>query len=142
MRRLEIGAGRLQAVVERALARQPRECCGVLLGRVVGDRARVELVIDAENVSADPACGYEIDPRALVVAQRRARREGFEVVGYYHSHPGGPTAPSERDRAAAWPEASYLIVSTSDDPGCMPRSWSLGSTGELEEDEVLVSQTE
>ncbi|MGM0606722.1 MAG: Mov34/MPN/PAD-1 family protein, partial [Halobacteriota archaeon] len=36
----------------------------------------------------------------------------FEVVGFYHSHPGGPSGPSETDaRLAAWPGHSYVIVS-------------------------------
>ena len=142
MRTLEISASQLGEVVEGALASQPSECCGVLLGRHVADRAQVAEVIVAENVAAEPRYGYEISPAALVSAQRRARQEGLEVVGYYHSHPGSPTAPSERDRVAAWPEASYLIVSTSDSPGSAPRSWSLGPAGEFEEDEVLVTQTE
>jgi proteasome lid subunit RPN8/RPN11 len=142
MRRLEISDGLLSGLVERARTTQPLECCGILLGRLGAGRVRVESVIDAENIAAEPSRRYEIEPTVLLAAQRRARREDLDVVGYYHSHPGGRTTASERDRAAAWPETSYLIVSTVEDAGGRPRCWSLGPTGELEEDEVLVTREE
>ena len=75
----------------------PEECCGLLLGRA----GAIEESRLATNVAADPLRRFEIDPQALVDAHRAARRGGPQVVGYYHSHPNGPAAPSEIDRAQA-----------------------------------------
>lgn len=138
MRVLEISAWQLQEVLDHALAEAPRECCGVLLGCLDGERVVVDEVLAAANRAVDPRHGYEIEPTALVAAQRRARRHGRRVVGYYHSHPGGPTTPSERDRIAAWSETSYLIVSTSDSDTDRPRSWRLGRASELQEEQLEV----
>ncbi len=75
----------------------PYEACGILLGR--GDR--VEQVQPARNVHPTPQSHFEIDPQALVHAHRCARQGGPEVLGYYHSHPGGAAEPSATDREQA-----------------------------------------
>lgn len=74
----------------------PEECCGLLLGRDAIEEAR-----PAANFAADRRRCFEIDPQALVDAHRAARAGGPGVIGYYHSHPGGPARPSETDRAMA-----------------------------------------
>ena len=84
---------RLQA---EARASATKECCGLLLGDGAVEEAR-----PAANVAADPRRRFEIDPRALVDAHRTAREGGPAVIGYYHSHPTGPAAPSDTDRAMA-----------------------------------------
>jgi proteasome lid subunit RPN8/RPN11 len=68
----------------------------MLLGHGAIEEARA-----AANVTPEPARRFEIDPQALVDAQRAARAGGPEVIGYYHSHPTGSAAPSATDRAMA-----------------------------------------
>jgi proteasome lid subunit RPN8/RPN11 len=74
----------------------PDECCGLLLGHEAIEEAR-----PAANVAAQPRHRFEIDPQALIDAHREARAGGLRVIGYYHSHPGGPAVPSAADRACA-----------------------------------------
>jgi proteasome lid subunit RPN8/RPN11 len=74
----------------------PDECCGLLLGRDAVEEAR-----PAANVALEPRHRFEIDPQALIDAHREARAGGLGVIGYYHSHPGGPAEPSATDRAHA-----------------------------------------
>ena len=64
-------------------------------------RDRIEDVRAANNVAADRQRCFEIDPQALVDAHRAARSGAPEVLGYYHSHPTGPAAPSTTDRATS-----------------------------------------
>jgi proteasome lid subunit RPN8/RPN11 len=78
-----------------AVQAAPEECCGLLLGAVGG----IEATQPACNVAADPLRQFEIDPQALIDAHRAARAGGLQVIGYYHSHPGGPAAPSPTDSA-------------------------------------------
>jgi len=80
-----------------AAAAHPHECCGLLLGH--GDSIAAAQL--AANTHPTPATHFEIDPAALIAALRAARAGGPQVLGYYHSHPHGPPAPSATDRAQA-----------------------------------------
>jgi proteasome lid subunit RPN8/RPN11 len=84
----------IRTAAERAF---PEEACGLLLGR----EARIEQVVGAQNIHSTPRTHFELDPQALVDAHRAARRGGAQVLGYYHSHPAGPAAPSATDREMA-----------------------------------------
>jgi proteasome lid subunit RPN8/RPN11 len=109
--RLEWGAEQRRRVEEEAAATLPEECCGILLGRRDGDRAVVHRVLPVDNARRrDREHGYEVDPRDLIAARRRGRRQGLDIVGFFHSHPDGTPRPSRTDAGAAWPEASYVIV--------------------------------
>ena len=82
----------------------PHECCGALLGR---------------------------DSNAVLASNRgegsltAAREKGLDVVGWYHSHPDHPAAPSEYDRDHAWPWYSYIIVSVANGKPEQMTSWRL-----------------
>lgn len=140
MRRIELSREQLTVMAEHAVADLPHECCGVLLGRVEGERTFVSEVVETPNAAVEPTRGYEIAPRALVAAHRRARDSGLEVVGYYHSHPGGRAVPSHRDQVSAWSETSYLIVATEGGVAAEQRGWRLGSTGRFEEQLLDLSE--
>ena len=97
----------LDDVLAHAREEHPRECCGLL----VGSNDRITEAIRAKNL-ADRADRYLIDPADHIKAQRTARDQGREIVGFYHSHPAGAIYPSSTDIAeAAYPDAVYLIVS-------------------------------
>ena len=111
---LALRADDLATIRAHAAAAYPEECCGLLVGEPLeggaAAGARVTAVVAAANHDPEPRRGYDVEPRALLAGHRRAREEGREVVGYYHSHPDAPAAPSRRDREAALPVARYLIV--------------------------------
>ncbi len=75
----------------------PEECCGILLGR----NGVIEQARPARNVASDRSRRFEIDPEALIEVHRAARSGGPQAIGYFHSHPNGPAAPSAADRADA-----------------------------------------
>ena len=58
-------------------------------------------------------------------AEQAAREKGWEVVGWYHSHPDHPARPSEFDREHAWPWYSYIIVSVMSAVPAEMTSWRL-----------------
>jgi desampylase len=77
-----------------AAAEQPDiEVCGLLYG--------VNTAITAHevtaNVARDPARHFEVDPVVLLRANREARNGGWQIAGYFHSHPNGLAAPSGTD---------------------------------------------
>ncbi|MCO8252802.1 M67 family metallopeptidase [Haladaptatus sp. AB618] len=121
-------------LVSRARRGRPDEICGILAGSR-GERAEVEGVYHAENVAADTRTNYEIDPEEQLAVMDRIEADGSEVVGFYHSHPMGPDAPSETDAAdATWDGYSYVIVSLN---GSHPFVGSWRWTGEAFEPEVV-----
>lgn len=94
---LHVTRAALTAMRAHAARAAPEECCGLLFGR----EGTVEQARAAANVAQDRLRFFEIDPQALVDAHRAARAGGPQVLGYYHSHPGGPAEPSATDRAMA-----------------------------------------
>lgn len=94
---VEVTSEALEQMRAHAAAAHPHEACGILLG----EGERITAALPAANVHPSPATHFEIDPQTLIDAHRAARAGGPEVVGYYHSHPTGPAAPSATDRASA-----------------------------------------
>ena len=105
----------------------PHECCGILLGKSEVSAAahtssseteiRVHHLMRAGNTRTDSAHNrYNIAPQELIAAQREARKQGFDIVGFYHSHPDHPAQWSPTDFAEAhWFGCAYVITSVDGD---------------------------
>lgn len=116
----------LRASMQReARARLPREACGLLIGRRVGECVEVLEVRHARNVARDPA-RFEVDPADHLANQRHARARGLDVVGVWHSHPEGPATPSGTDLREAVRGWAYVILDARDG-AC--RAWRSGADG-------------
>ena len=87
----------------------PAECCGVLAGRV-GEVKDVARLVPMPNRRTDDPHRYLITPEDLRRVTAELRASGLDVLGYYHSHPDHPAAPSSFDTEHAWPWYSYVIV--------------------------------
>jgi proteasome lid subunit RPN8/RPN11 len=96
-----------EALRDEARRARPAECCGLLAGQ----GARVEVLYPVPNAAEDPSRRYEMDPAELWAARRAALAAGYEVLGFYHSHPRTPPVPSSLDvERAYYPEAVYAIA--------------------------------
>lgn len=85
----------------------PLEACGLLAGR---DEAALSF-FPVTNAKQSPVL-YFMDPEGQFKAFRSIQEKGLEVTGIWHSHPGSPPHPSERDLHQAYTtEVSYLILS-------------------------------
>ena len=108
--------GARDGIVAHAREGAPEEVVGVLAGERGADRFVVARTLRADNVADAPGTRYEIAPGEELELLERVDEAGQDVVGFYHSHPDGPLAPSAVDaRQAAWRGYSYLIVSLADD---------------------------
>lgn len=87
------------------------ECCGLLLG-TDDEIERVELTA---NLSMEPANSFEIDPTALISAEKQARQGGLNIIGYFHSHPNGVAMPSKRDAAMAADDGRIWVIVAGDE---------------------------
>ncbi|MCL1955226.1 MAG: M67 family metallopeptidase, partial [Brevinematales bacterium] len=75
----------------------PNECCGVLIGEI--DNAGVKIVkrtltINNAREDGEQYHRFLITPEDMLRAEQTARAMKFDVIGFYHSHPDHPSAPS------------------------------------------------
>ncbi|MGB7249963.1 MAG: M67 family metallopeptidase, partial [Phormidesmis sp.] len=82
---------------------------------------------------------YYIDPKDMLQVQRQARDQGLTIVGVYHSHPDHVAEPSECDRALAWPEYAYIIVSVKRGKAVDIKNWALDSDHQFQPEAMKVS---
>ncbi len=83
----------------------------MLIGRPAGSATEVTEVLPGANLVTDRRHDrYELDPKDIISAERRARELGLEVVGFYHTHPDHPARPSQYDTERAWPSYHYVVV--------------------------------
>jgi proteasome lid subunit RPN8/RPN11 len=110
----------------------PHECCGALLGRdAISDdgvtRPReISGLLPLVNRREDSAHNrFSVTPLDVINAENAALGGGWEVIGWYHSHPDHPAKPSEYDREHGWPWYSYVIVSVQEGVPVKMTSWRL-----------------
>lgn len=110
-------------MLDTAAGSPQAEVCGLLIG-VDG---RVECLVTARNVAADPARSFEIDPATLLATHRSAREDGQRVIGHWHSHPNGRREPSARDAARATDNSQiWLIVAGEEITAWVPHATGPG----------------
>jgi proteasome lid subunit RPN8/RPN11 len=117
----------------------PHECCGALLGRdssaISGNDPGENALTPGREIHAlfplmnrrddSPRNRFSVTSEDVLAAEKEAREQGLEVVGWYHSHPDHPARPSEYDRDHAWPWYSYIIVSVQSGAPQEMTSWRL-----------------
>lgn len=106
----------------------PNECCGVLLGRLeAGTRRIVQAIFPISNARAaqDQYNRFLIQADDMMRVENQARKNGLDVIGFYHSHPDHPAVPSAYDLEHAWPFYSYVIVAVAGGDAKEIASWIL-----------------
>jgi len=92
-----------------ARAAFPRECCGLIEGRIERPTLHVTALHPTRNLS-DAVDRFEIDPAEHIRLLRMLRGTGRDILGCYHSHPNGRAEPSDTDRDRAIDEGFVWLV--------------------------------
>jgi len=106
----------------------PNECCGVLIGEIDNEGIKTvknTLTIDNAKEDAEQYHRFLITPEDMMKAEQIARSMKLDVIGFYHSHPDHPSAPSGYDKDHALPFYSYVIVSVDKGKAQILTSWKL-----------------
>src|SRR5437764_12269186 len=102
------------AMLAQADAERPLECCGLLAGPLAASQSELRVVrhYALVNAAASPT-EYESDGRSIIHAFKDMRRNGWELIGVYHSHPTSPPIPSRKDleRNGYGDEVVHFIIS-------------------------------
>lgn len=119
----------------------PFECCGLMLGRFTEGRKVVAQTYPISNAREEEAKRnrFLIRPEELMRGEKYARENGFDVVGFYHSHPDDRAVPSQYDLEHAWPTYSYIVVSVEQGQAVDLRSWEMESDrSRFNEEEIAI----
>ena len=138
-------AAQRDAIARHGEAGYPDEICGFLLGTQAEGEKVVREVVPADNnweETGERRRRFLIAPEDFLREERRARAAGWEILGFYHSHPDHPARPSETDREAAWPGYSYVIQSVRDGRAAEVHSWRLQDDREGYDEEAVVLKNE
>lgn len=136
---MQLAASVGESIVAHAREAAPNEACGLLGGRA--DTPSIVLdSIRTPNVATTPTHRFEIDPEALLAGRETLIEKDQELLGFYHSHPEGPTEPSATDlETARWTDKCTVIVSLR---GSEPELGAWLFTGEAFEPKPITVTTE
>ncbi len=117
----------LDAIRKHGTDTYPEECCGFLLGSMTADGNYIVAVIPVRNrLETNRNRRFSISADDFQDADLAAREKGWDIVGFYHSHPDHPAEPSAADLAeATFPGYTYIIVSVIDHRPQEVTAWSL-----------------
>ena len=119
-------------LVEHAWSDFPYEVCGLLGVRADGSAVHYPI----ENAERSLTY-YVMDAKQLLRAMREIEDEEYGLV-IYHSHPHTEAYPSATDvRLAAYPDATYLIITLQDQDRPQIRAFSIRD-GEVTEKPLIV----
>ena len=138
---MKISRSEADAMVAHALEGYPFEACGVLLA-ARADEHRALRAMRAQNREVElPRVRYQIAPEELIGIQRDARKEGLDIIGYYHSHPDHPARPSETDRRIAALGISdgvfHVVIGVEEGQRGSPTAWVFRDATQAFEEEPL-----
>lgn len=128
-------------MIAHARAELPNECCGLLAGLILEDRAGSDMLVlscyPLVNESAS-ATEYLSEPRSMFNAVRDIEGRGLEIVAVYHSHPTSEPVPSRKDleRSYSPAVANFIISLMNDKP--LVRAWWFEDDSYTEASWVLV----
>jgi proteasome lid subunit RPN8/RPN11 len=120
----------------------PHECCGFLLGSNDGSANVLEEIFPAQNEREDSRHNrYLITPDQYKRADAHARQQKLGIIGYYHSHPDHPAAPSGYDLDhSCWPGESYIIVSVEKGKAAALNSFTKPDYTKFEQEEIIIDE--
>lgn len=133
----------IRAIKKHGEETYPHECCGFLLGKALDGSKQVVSALKAANSRETRARRnrFLIAPDEYLRAEKVAREQALDVIGFYHSHPEVEAQPSQYDIEHAWPWYSYLIVSVKGRRADKVTSWVLEDDRSQFCEETLIIKT-
>ncbi len=102
-----IGQEKLDQIVQHALQEYPKEACGIVAGR----ENEAMKIYPVTNKEQSPIT-YFMEPSEQFTVIKEMRKNGWQMLGIYHSHTSSDAYPSEKDiELAFYQDALHFIVS-------------------------------
>lgn len=137
---IKVNSEHLDQIRKHGEKTYPHECCGFLLGTRESETNVLAEVHAAENERHESReTRYLITPEQYKRADAYARSCGLGVIGYYHSHPDHPAAPSGYDLDhSCWPGESYIIVAVEQGESAALNSFTKPDYTRFEQEAILI----
>lgn len=121
-------------MIDHARTEAPNECCGLLAGK----DGKVLQLYRCDSAEKSPY-RYYVDPKDQIRVMREIDRNGWDLIGIYHSHTHTEAYPSKTDvELAFFPEALYFIVSVEKPEVPVIRAFWIAN-GAIKEEKVVVA---
>ncbi len=101
----------IEKIVRHAYDSYPEECCGLMFS--VKTRNDGMFIDTSEGMIKEETTAdhYSMDPFELTEKEKTFSTRGYEISGFYHSHPDSSASLSREDEEFMIPGMIYLIVS-------------------------------
>ena len=127
---MRIPAPIYQAMIAHSQFELPHEACGLLAADASG---ALRMGYCLTNTDSSPV-SYTIDPMEHFRAMQHAERNGWDIVGAFHSHPYGAAVPSSVDRRQALdPDWIYVVVGPAESSNPEVRAYRIRDGAATEE---------
>lgn len=104
----------------------PEECCGIMLGDASERDTVVKDIVEIENSQDENRRRrFLVTPEQYRRAEGMADERGMSLLGFYHTHPDHPAAPSAFDTDHALPWFTYVIMSVVRGQAATTTAWVL-----------------
>ena len=109
-----------------AVRTYPAECCAMLFtrnGEAIDEFCELSNKCDRNN-------RYITDPHEIYECEKTYLEKGYEVMGFFHSHPDSTATVSNEDERNMIPGLLYLIAQVTGDECRRMRLWRKNIIGE------------
>jgi proteasome lid subunit RPN8/RPN11 len=121
----------------------PEECCGMMLGFSENGSQSIEAIIGIDNSQDENRRRrFLITPAQYREAERLAKEWKMELLGFYHSHPDHPAAPSMFDTDHALPWFTYIIISVEKGKAAAMTAWLLNEEHNRFNERMIIVEAE
>lgn len=139
-REIALAKKHYELIVEHSQTALPNEACGLVGGVIDGDGSkRAMRIYPLTNTDHSPE-HFSMDPAEQFQAIKDMRKNGWKLLGNFHSHPASPSRPSEEDKRLAFDSvASYLILSLENRQAPILKSFHI-ETGVVGEENIILQE--
>lgn len=137
---LRIGKEFAEEMIAHSQEDDPNECCGILSGK----DDTIQKLYRITNINRSPY-RYLMDPQEMLNAMLESRRNGLELLAFYHSHTGSVGYPSATDvrmaQQSGWlgNDIYYVLVSLEDKANPYIKAYHIQEDGGIVEEEIEIA---
>ena len=129
----------LKRITDHAEQGYPSEVVGILAGD--HEAQTVSQVVPLTNLQGETHNRYLVDGKEQWQVEQQLEDSGYDILGYYHSHPDHPSQFSQYDQDHALPNMNYLIIAVQQGRAHGVQTWRLrDDRSTMDEIETRITQ--
>lgn len=127
-------------IVKHSKDNLPNEACGLLAGIFENNNRVIKKVYLLKNIDESPE-HFSMDIKEQFKVISDIRKNGWNLIGNFHSHPETPSRPSQEDIKLAFdPKLSYAILSLADENKIVLNSFIIENETVVKEELIILEE--